>query len=67
MGGLGSGGSNRVRVDLHKCRGTYRPSRHTMGELVRLLTGLPANAPDMPEALDEAGRDLWRLLWTGAP
>ncbi len=63
MGGKGSGGSNRISVQEHKLRGTYRPARH--GQRERLETRHLADAsevPDPPDWLDaDAKAEWWRL------
>jgi hypothetical protein len=64
MGGQGSGGYNRISVSEHLRRGTYRPSRH--GPLPQKVLALPGGrpeAPEPPQELQDAGRELWRGAW----
>lgn len=68
MGGVGSGGSNRVGPDEHKKRGTFRKSRHgAIANVILLATASSADVPAIPEELGTAGVENWILLWSKWP
>ncbi len=69
MGGKGSGGRNKIPIEDHVRKGTYRPSRHgprpanpapppaEVADLVVLPT--PDGAPEPLRPLGKAGRRCW--------
>jgi hypothetical protein len=67
MGGIGSGGGNRVSPDEHKKRGTWRKSRHAIANVIPLAMAGPADVPPVPDELGDAGAENWRLLWSKWP
>lgn len=67
MGGPGSGGQNRLSVEEHLRRGTYRPSRHgPRPQKVLALPGTRTEAPASPDALQAAGKKLWERAWSAS-
>ncbi len=63
MGGLGSGGQNRISIEQHRRRGTFRPKRHAqrIGDVLPLP--VRGEIPQPPSHLGLAGRDEWTRLW----
>src|SRR5579871_2215725 len=74
MGGIGSGGQNRISIEEHKRRGTYRPARHgkriekRSATILSLATasepGRLLDAPPHPTHLGPAGVAMWNDLFT---
>ena len=56
MGGIGSGGHNRLTAEAHVLRGTFRPDRHA-SRPARLDTA--SDLPRAPARLHAGGRRLW--------
>jgi hypothetical protein len=57
MGGLGSGGQNRLSAEAHVLRGTFRPDRHGRRQI-----GVGVELPTAPSGLAAGGRKLWRAV-----
>jgi len=68
MGGVGSGGSNRVGPDEHKRRGTFRKGRHgAIANVIPLGSAISPDVPPTPDELGSAGAENWILLWSKWP
>ncbi len=55
MGGRGSGGANRLPVDLHLQRGTFRPDRHVVEDRPIVSTPPAERASGAPRRRTLAG------------
>jgi hypothetical protein len=66
MGGVGSGGGNRISAEDHRRRGTFRPSRHANVGVIVPLNPVVREIPPVPDDLQVAGESLWCLLWRSA-
>jgi hypothetical protein len=69
MGGVGSGGHNRVSPQEHARRGTYRKSRHDrLAKVIPLASAeVTREVPAVPVELGDAGAENWILLWSKWP